>query len=91
MTSALDQIKQFTTVVSDTGDFKCKHAHFAFLASVTAHTRKLINSLHVLIAIAKYKPTDATTNPSLILAAAQDEQYAYLIEDAIAYAKENGR
>ena len=35
--------------------------------------------------IKKYAPTDATTNPSLIYQAAQDEQYRYLIEDAIAY------
>ncbi|KAF9359302.1 Transaldolase [Mortierella sp. NVP85] len=63
MTSALDQIKEFTTVVADTGDFN---------------------------SIAQYKPTDATTNPSLILAAAQDEKYAYLIDEAIAYAKEIG-
>ncbi len=34
-------------------------------------------------AIKKYAPTDATTNPSLILAAAQEEQYQYLIDDAI--------
>ncbi|KAG0323590.1 Transaldolase [Dissophora globulifera] len=61
--SALDQIKQFTTVVSDTGDFE---------------------------SIAQYKPTDATTNPSLILAAAQKPNYAPLIDDAIAYGKKIG-
>ncbi|MBV1843045.1 MULTISPECIES: transaldolase [Photobacterium] len=38
-------------------------------------------------AISKYKPQDATTNPSLILKAAQIEEYAPLIEQAIAYAK----
>ncbi|KAI8928643.1 hypothetical protein BC831DRAFT_447437 [Entophlyctis helioformis] len=37
--------------------------------------------------IAKFKPQDATTNPSLILAAAQKPQYANLIDSAIAYAK----
>ncbi len=52
----LDQLKQITTVVVDTGD---------------------INS------IKKYGPTDATTNPSLIFQAAQEEQYQYLIDDAI--------
>ncbi|KAG0213534.1 Transaldolase [Mortierella sp. GBA30] len=61
--SALDQIKNFTTVVSDTGDFE---------------------------SIAQYKPTDATTNPSLILAASQKPNYAPLIDDAIAYAKKIG-
>jgi len=58
--SALDQLKTFTTVVADTGDFE---------------------------AIAQYHPTDATTNPSLILAAAQKPQYAKLIDDAFAWAK----
>ncbi|MDD1780144.1 transaldolase [Enterovibrio sp. ZSDZ35] len=38
-------------------------------------------------AIAKYQPQDATTNPSLILKAAQIPEYAPLIDDAIAYAK----
>jgi transaldolase len=38
-------------------------------------------------AIAKYKPQDATTNPSLILKAAQIEDYAPLIQQSIAYAK----
>ncbi|ORZ40476.1 hypothetical protein BCR44DRAFT_1479027 [Catenaria anguillulae PL171] len=60
MSSILDQLKQITTIVADTGDFD---------------------------SIAQYKPTDATTNPSLILAAAQKPQYARLIDDAVAYAK----
>lgn len=34
-------------------------------------------------AIKKYKPTDATTNPSLILAAAPKPQYRHLIDKAI--------
>lgn len=38
-------------------------------------------------AIQKYKPQDATTNPSLILKAAQITAYAPLIESAIEYAK----
>jgi transaldolase len=37
--------------------------------------------------IKKYTPTDATTNPTLILAAAQKPQYAALIEEAVAYSK----
>ncbi|RPA83312.1 transaldolase [Ascobolus immersus RN42] len=40
--------------------------------------------------IAKYKPQDATTNPSLILAAAKKPEYAHLIDAAIAYGKEHG-
>ncbi|NUY56030.1 transaldolase [Salinivibrio sp. EAGSL] len=38
-------------------------------------------------AIKKYQPQDATTNPSLILKAAQIKEYATLIDEAIAYAK----
>ncbi len=56
MGSKLDQLKQMTTVVCDTGD---------------------INSIR------KYEPTDATTNPSLIFQAAQEEQYQYLIDEAV--------
>lgn len=37
----------------------------------------------------KYKPIDATTNPSLIYKSAQDPKYAALIDDAIAYSKAN--
>src|SRR5947209_17715737 len=55
--SQLDQLKQFTKVVADTGDFETMRA---------------------------FKPQDATTNPSLILAAAQKPQYAALLEKAIA-------
>lgn len=58
--SALDQLKELTTVVADSGDIQ---------------------------AIGKYKPTDATTNPSLILAAAKMDAYKHLIDDAITYAK----
>lgn len=37
--------------------------------------------------IAKFKPQDATTNPSLILAASQKPQYAKLIDEAVVYGK----
>ncbi len=37
--------------------------------------------------IKKYKPTDATTNPSLILKASQIPEYKTLIDDAVHYAK----
>ncbi|KAK9486251.1 hypothetical protein V1527DRAFT_464277 [Lipomyces starkeyi] len=40
--------------------------------------------------IAKYKPQDATTNPSLILAAAKKAEYAKLIDVAVEYGKANG-
>jgi len=61
MTTVLDQLKQYTTVVSDSGDFET---------------------------IAVYKPQDATTNPSLILAAVKKQEYAKLVDVAIKYAKE---
>ena len=38
-------------------------------------------------AIAQYKPQDATTNPSLILAASQKPEYAKLVDNAIEFAK----
>lgn len=38
-------------------------------------------------AIKRYQPEDATTNPSLILNAAQIPEYAPLIDDAVRYAK----
>jgi transaldolase len=52
----LDQLKQWTTVVADTGDFQ---------------------------SMDEYKPQDATTNPSLILQASQDEKYRYLVQQAV--------
>jgi len=51
----LEQLKQFTTVVADTGDID---------------------------AIRQFAPVDATTNPSLLLKAAQDEKYAPLLDQA---------
>jgi len=41
--------------------------------------------------IGKYKPQDATTNPSLILAAAKKPEYAKLIDEAVAYGKQHGK
>ncbi len=56
----LEQLKQFTTVVADTGDF----------AGIRA-----------------FKPQDATTNPSLLYAAAQKDEYNHLVSEAVAYGK----
>lgn len=58
----LEQLKQQTKVVADTGDF----------ASITT-----------------YKPIDATTNPSLIYSASQNQKYQHLIDDAVLFAKKN--
>ena len=41
--------------------------------------------------IGKYKPQDATTNPSLILAASKKPEYAKLIDEAVAYGKKHGK
>jgi transaldolase len=60
MKNKLENLKEHTVVVADTGDFN---------------------------AIAKYKPRDATTNPSLIMKAAEDSKYKHLMEEAIALAK----
>jgi len=40
--------------------------------------------------IKKYKPTDATTNPSLLFKAAGQSQYQHLVDDAVQYALKNG-
>ena len=61
--SALNQLKNMTTVVADSSD---------------------------LAAIEKFRPLDATTNPSLITAAAQQTENKVLIEDAFQQAKSEG-
>ncbi|XP_032457598.1 transaldolase isoform X3 [Nasonia vitripennis] len=38
----------------------------------------------------QFKPTDATTNPSLILAAANQKKYAHLIDKAVHFGKKTG-
>jgi transaldolase len=63
MITQLDQLKKFTKVVADTGDFESMKA---------------------------YKPQDATTNPSLILAAASKPAYAHLVDKAVADRKNSG-
>jgi len=60
MTSVLDQLREMTTVVADTGE---------------------------VAAVKKYKPVDCTTNPSLVLAAINDEAS----EDLIAREIQTGR
>lgn len=37
--------------------------------------------------IRRFKPLDSTTNPSLIYMAAQDQRYAHLVDEALAYAR----
>lgn len=38
----------------------------------------------------RFRPRDATTNPSLIVAASGNEHYRFLIEDALEYARSHG-
>jgi transaldolase len=47
--------------------------------------------LTLFSAIEKYKPQDATTNPSLILAASKKPEYAKLIDSAVEYGKSKVR
>lgn len=61
----------------------------------SAHSNPTTNDLQTVVSdsgdfqsIAKYKPQDATTNPSLILAAAKNPAYASLIDVAVAYGKD---
>ena len=56
----LDQLKQHTTVVADTGNFK---------------------------QLAQFAPRDATTNPTLILKAVQQPEYAPLLAETVAAVK----
>jgi transaldolase len=58
--SKLEQLKEMTVVVADTGDIE---------------------------AIRQYQPIDATTNPSLLLKAAQLPQYLPLLHESITTAK----
>src|SRR5580658_1254387 len=59
----LESLKQYTTVVADTGDIE---------------------------AIARHRPQDATTNPSLLFHAAQMPAYKRLVEEATELAQEGG-
>ena len=52
----LEQLRNYTTVVADTGDFE---------------------------AMEEFRPTDATTNPSLITAASQMPQYGELVDSVL--------
>jgi transaldolase len=60
MANALERLKAYTHVVSDTGEVDV---------------------------IQKFTPQDATTNPSLLFAAAKLPQYNRLIEDGLKYAR----
>lgn len=59
------------------------------LKQLQQHTTIVVDSSD-LEAVAKFRPIDATTNPSLITAAATQSQNRNLIEDAFAQAKQEG-
>lgn len=82
MTSVLDQLKQHTTIVADSGDFESRYCILIYSINIFFNAIICIS-----LAISQYKPQDATTNPSLILAATQKPNYAHLIDSAIEYAK----
>jgi transaldolase len=56
----LESLRQYSLVVSDTGDIE---------------------------AVARWKPQDATTNPSLLLTSAQDPRFRHLVDAAIGEAR----
>ena len=56
------------------------------LDSLRRHTTVVIDTADIE-AIAKYKPQDATTNPSLLLKAAQKPAYKHLVDDALTAAR----
>ena len=62
MASLLEQLRQMTVVVADTGDLQ---------------------------AIEKFTPRDATTNPSLITAAAQMPQYQEIVDETLLQARKD--
>jgi transaldolase len=64
MNDLLSQLKQFSVIVADTGDFE---------------------------GIRKYQPRDTTTNPSLLLKAAQMPEYVSLLEKTLADAGQESR
>lgn len=88
MATSLEQLKQYTTVVADTGDFKGTAVCFYF-----AQKRVKISYTFgiTFAAIDQFKPTDATTNPSLLLAASKMPEYKHILDAAIQYGKQNGK
>ncbi|MBN3315369.1 TALDO Transaldolase, partial [Atractosteus spatula] len=87
MESALEQLKRFTVVVADTGDFNDGVTE-PQLPAAAGHCRVRSGWAaggQGLVTIEEYKPQDATTNPSLILAAAKMPAYQHLLDQAIAY------
>jgi transaldolase len=64
-------------------------APMSLLDSLKKYTT-IVSDTGDIEAIAKVKPQDSTTNPSLLLKAAQQPQYRHLVDEAIGYAKSQG-
>lgn len=60
------------------------------VADRISHHQTVVSDSGDFAAIGKYKPQDATTNPSLILAASKKPEYAELIDRAVEYGKNHG-
>ena len=78
-----------TTLLSDNPSFS---------SLKMASSLELLKQLTVVVAdtgdfeaMRKFQPQDATTNPSLILAASGMEQYKPIVDQAITFGKEVGR
>jgi transaldolase len=56
------------------------------LEQIKSYT-KVVSDTGDIESVKKFKPVDATTNPSLIYAASLDPRYAYMTDDAIVFAK----
>lgn len=63
MTSKLDQLREITTVVADTGDID---------------------------AVARLKPVDCTTNPTIVLKALGTPMFADAVKEAVSWGKKQG-
>ena len=84
--TSLEALKAVTTVVADTGDFESECS----LSFTSGWARAHGLGGMVSVGIAAFTPQDATTNPSLVKAAADMPQYASVVQDAVDYAKKQG-
>ena len=53
------------------------------MSPLFVYNKNVLIPFFLFSAIAQYKPTDATTNPSLILQASQMEQYQDLVKEIV--------
>jgi Transaldolase/Fructose-6-phosphate aldolase len=102
MTSSLNQLKatgtvcqlQHTSIYPETELTIFVRSSFATPVTLPVTMPIFLSSNYVtdpIQAIEKYKPQDATTNPSLILAASKKPEYAKLMDVAVDYGKKHVR